>query len=643
MSEKKKAPYGSWASPITADQIVRGSVGLGQVVVDHGDLYWSESRPSEKGRVTIMRRGADGAVAEVLPSEFGARSRVHEYGGGSYTVSGGVVYFVCDSDQCIWRLAPGSDPAALTAAGTARYADLVVDAARNRGIAVREDHRAGLSEPENDLVAIDADGAVVSLAHGDDFYASPRLSPDGDQLAWLSWSHPNMPWDGTCLWLATLDESGAPLNPRIIAGGPAESIFQPSWSADGTLYFVSDRSGWWNLYCLEAGGETRAVCPMHAEFGLPQWAFCMSTYTHLPGGDILAAFVQHGTRALGRINPQSGEMRAVDTAYCDFDGVTALDAPEGCVAFLGASQTGAAQLVIHDLTRSDERVIRDSLDFALDPGDVSVAEAVSFKSDGGATAHGFYYSPQNSRFTGEGPPPLIVKSHGGPTGRTGDSFSLKIQYWTSRGFAVLDVNYRGSTGFGRAYRQALDGLWGVADVDDCVFGARYLVDRGLADDARLIITGGSAGGYTTLSALTFRDTFKAGASHYGIGDLTALAKDTHKFESRYLDRLVGPWPEADALYRARSPIEHAEGLDCPVIFFQGLDDKVVPPNQAQEMVAILREKGIPVAYIPFEGEGHGFRQAANIKRALEAELSFYGRVFGFEPADEIDPVEIWNL
>jgi dipeptidyl aminopeptidase/acylaminoacyl peptidase len=643
MSEKKIAPYGSWTSPITADQIVQGSVGLGQVVVDRGDLYWSESRPSEKGRVTIMWRGADGEIAEVLPPEFGARSRVHEYGGGSYTVSGGVVYFVRDSDQCVWRRVPGLDPVALTAAGPARYADLVVDGARDRIIAVREDHRAGLSEPENDLVAIGADGSVVTLAHGDDFYASPRLSPDGDQLTWLSWSHPNMPWDGTCLWLATLDESGAPQNPRIIAGGPMESIFQPSWSADGTLYFVSDRSGWWNLYCWEKNGEPRALRPMEAEFGLPQWAFGMSSYTHLPGGDILAAYVQQGTRALGRINPKTGALRAVDTAFCDFDGPKALDDSDGFVAFLGASQTGAAQLVIHDLATADERVIRNSLDFALDPGDVSVAEAVNFESEGGATAHGFYYPPQNSRFTGEGPPPLIVKSHGGPTGRTGDSFSLKIQYWTSRGFAVLDVNYRGSTGFGRAYRQALDGVWGVADVDDCMFGAQYLVDRGLADPARLIITGGSAGGYTTLSALTFRDTFKAGASHYGIGDLTALAKDTHKFESRYLDRLVGPWPEAESLYRARSPIEHAEGLDCPVIFFQGLDDKVVPPNQAEEMVAVLREKGIPVAYIPFEGEGHGFRQAASIKRALEAELSFYGRVFDFAPADKIDPVEIWNL
>lgn len=652
-TDKTMAPYGAWASPITADQIVGGSIGLGQIVVDGDTVYWAESRPSEKGRVTIMRREASGEVAEILPPDFGVRSRVHEYGGGAYTVSDGVAYFVRDKDQRVWRLQPGELPTALTEKGTARYADLTVDGARGRVIAVREDHREGLAEAENDLVAINFSGGITVLARGDDFYASPCLSPDGAQLAWLSWSHPNMPWDGTSLWLADLDEAGAPTpdptNARVIAGGADESIFQPSWapaslspaslSPDNVLYFVSDKSGWWNLYAHE-GGAARAVCPMEADFGRPQWAFGMSAYAHLETGGIVASFSQNGARSMGLVDPVRGEIQILGTPYCEFDGITAMGA---AVVFISASQTDAARLVILADGGVDSVVVRHSLDFAIDPGDVSCAEAVMFPTEGGGQAHGFYYPPANRNFTGEGAPPLIVKSHGGPTGQTSDAFSLKIQYWTSRGFAVLDVNYRGSTGYGRAYRRLLDGVWGVADVEDCVHGARWLVDQGRADGDRLIITGGSAGGYTTLSALTFHNTFKAGASHYGIGDLTALAKDTHKFESRYLDRLVGPWPEAEALYRARSPIEHADGLDCPVIFFQGLDDKVVPPNQAEAMVAVLKDKGIPVAYVPFVSEGHGFRQAANIKRALEAELYFYGRVFGFDPADDIDPVEIANL
>jgi dipeptidyl aminopeptidase/acylaminoacyl peptidase len=638
MTEKTIAPYGAWASPITADQIVQGSVGLGQIVVDDRDLYWSESRPSEKGRVTLMRRDAAGEVAEVLPPDFSMRSRVHEYGGGAYTVSNGVVYFVRDWDQCVWRMASGNTPEALTLGGTSRYADLVVDG--DRVIAVREDHRAGLSEPENDLVAIAGSGAskgsISVLASGDDFYASPCVSPDGTQLAWLSWSHPNMPWDGTKLWLSDSKGEGA----RVVTGGADESIFQPSWAPDGTLYFVSDKSGWWNLYAYGSEDSVRDICPMEADFGRPQWAFGISAYAHLDSGGIVATFSQNGARSMGLVDPARGEVQILGTPYCEFDGVTAMGED---VVFLSASQTDAARLVLLKEGGVESVVVRLSLDFVVDPHDISCAEAIEFPTEGGVTAHGFYYAPTNCRFSGEGPPPLIVKSHGGPTGQSSESFSLKIQYWTSRGFAVLDVNYRGSTGYGRAYRRMLDGAWGVVDVDDCVYGARWLVDQGHVDGERLIITGGSAGGYTTLSALTFRNTFKAGASHYGIGDLTALAKDTHKFEGRYLDRLVGPWPDSEALYRARSPIEHADGLDCPVIFFQGLDDKVVPPNQAEEMVAVLRDKGIPVAYVPFAGEGHGFRQAVNIKRALEAELYFYGRVFGFTPADKMAAVEISNL
>jgi len=640
MPEPTIAPFGAWKSSITADMIVGETVGLGSICCDGDDLYWSELRPAEKGRMVICRRDSSGAFADVTPPEFNVRSRVHEYGGGSYTVSGGSVLFCNAVDQRLYRQDSGGDPRPITPEGPWRYADTRVDGARRRVIAIREDHDDTLDEPANALVAISFDGNVTVLADGADFYAAPRLSPDGGRLAWLTWDHPDMPWDCCRLWLADVSDDGSLTEP-VQLSGDGEAVFQPEWSPDGILHFASDKTGWWNLYRWH-GERAEAVCPKDAEFGLPQWVFGMTTYGFDGLNGIVTTYCEDGRWRLGRIDRAAGTLAVVETPYCDFGGLKVTDK---FVCFIAGHSSEPPSLVSLDLSSGAVETIRRSTEAAIDPGQVSKAEAIRFPANGDEESYGFYYPPANTGFKApEGAlPPLIVKSHGGPTGQTGESLNLKIQYWTSRGFAVLDVNYRGSTGYGRAYREKLRGQWGIADVDDCIAGAEFLVGQGKVDGDRLIITGGSAGGYTTLCALTFRDTFKAGASHYGIGDLSTLATDTHKFESRYLDRLIGLWPEAEAVYRARSPIHFAEKLDCPVIFFQGLDDKVVPPNQAEAMVTVLREKGTPVAYCPFEGEGHGFRQAANMKRALDGELYFYGRIFGFTPADDLAPVAIENL
>ena len=642
LTRRQIALYGAWKSPITADSISGGSIGFAQVELDGEDVYWLEQRPAEAGRVAIMRRAADGELSEVIPAEFSARSRVHEYGGGSFTVRGGTIWFTSNADQRVWMAEPGSAPRPLTPEGKTRHADFTVDAARRRLICVCEDHdREG--EPENLLVLITFDGGYVKLHRGRDFYGAPRLSPDGSRLAWVCWDHPNMPWEGTELWVADLGGDSRLGNARRVAGGPTESIFQPEWSPDGQLHFVSDRTGWWNLYRWTGRAEeAEALCPMEAESGQGFWQFGMATYGFTGDGDIVMAVAEQGEWRLCRLPPGENTPHDIDLPFADYYGVRA---GGGRVAFIAAGDREPSSVVLYDAAADSHEAIKQSSAIAIDPGYLSAPEAVSFPTGGGDTAHGFLYMPANRDFASpDGElPPLIVKGHGGPTSQARRGLNLKIQYWTSRGFAYLDVNYRGSTGFGTEYRRKLDGQWGVADVEDCVAGARRLAEQGRVDGDRLLISGGSAGGYTVLAALTFHDVFKAGASHYGIGDLMALADDTHKFESRYVDRLVGPLPEAEALWRDRSPINHTDRLNCPVIFFQGLDDKVVPPNQAEAMVAALRAKGIPVAYVPFEGEGHGFGKAENIKRALEGELYFYGRVFGFDPADEIEPVEIENL
>lgn len=628
------APYGSWQSPITSDLIVAGTIGLGDLAIDGDVLYWTELRPTEKGRSVLVRDGR-----EVTPAPWNVRSRAHEYGGAAFTVHQGTTYFVNNGDQRIYRQVGEQPPEPLTLeTATDRYADLVVDAERERLICICEDHQ---SDVVNTLVSVDlsATGSPQTLDQGHDFYASPCLSPDGSQLAWLTWDHPNMPWDGTELWLATVMPDGTLSQPQQIAGGPEESVFQPQWSPDGQLYFVSDRTGWWNLYRWNST-EVEPLCQMEAEFGLPQWVFGMSTYGFISATKLLCAYNCQGQWRLGCL--EDGKLTEIETSYTDISG---LKVGATFATFKGSSPTTATEIVRLNLQTHQCTVVQSASQLNLDSGYLSVPDLLEFPTENGLTAYGFYYPPTNQDYQGPADerPPLLVKSHGGPTAATSSSLSLKIQYWTSRGFAVLDVNYGGSTGYGRAYQHRLRDQWGIVDVDDCVNGARYLAEQGKVDRDRMTITGSSAGGYTTLAALTFKDVFKAGASYYGIGDLEALAKDTHKFEARYLDRLIGPYPERQDLYQARSPIHHVEQLSCPVIFLQGLEDKVVPPNQAEAMVNALKAKGIPVAYVTFPEEQHGFRQAENIKRALDSELYFYSRVFGFAIADAVTAVEIANL
>jgi dipeptidyl aminopeptidase/acylaminoacyl peptidase len=641
--KRQVAPYGSWKSPITSELIVSETIGLGEIKLDGDDVYWAEMRPSEKGRTVIVRRTPDGNTVDVTPDPFNARTRVHEYGGGAYLVADGVVYFSNFADQRLYRQTLGSRPQPLTPEKDFRYADSVLDRRRNRLICVREDHTEAGREAVNTIVGLDLawGGEGNVLVSGNDFYSSPRLSPDGSRLAWLAWNHPNMPWDGTELWVGEIKDDGALGRTERVAGGVEESIFQPEWSPDSVLCFVSDRTGWWNLYRWRVW-YVEPMSEMDAEFGKPQWGFGMSTYAFESATRIVCSYTERGTWRLAMLDTETRRLEPLETPYTEIGSVRA--AP-GRAVFIGGSPTEPSSVVQLDLDTRHAEVLRRSANVTVDAGYLTTPQAVEFPTENGLTAHAFFYPPQNRDYTAPADerPPLLVISHGGPTAATSTALNLGIQHWTSRGIAVLDVNYGGSTGYGRAYRERLNDQWGRVDVDDCVNGARYLVERGLVDENRLAIRGGSAGGYTTLAALTFRDVFKAGASYFGVSDLEALTEDTHKFESRYSDRLIGPHPARRDLYIERSPIHFTDRLSCPVILFQGLEDKIVPPNQAEMMVEALRAKGLPVAYVPFEGEQHGFRQATNIKRALDAELYFYSRIFGFALADPVEPVVIENL
>jgi len=638
------ASYGSWLSPVTAELVAAGGIVLSEVMVDGTDLYWTELRPTEGGRKVIVRRDAGGRTVDITPHPFNARTRVHEYGGGDFLIAEGSVCFSNFADQRLYRVDPGTSPEPFSPPGPYRYADGIPDRVRRRIICVREDHTPGEQDARNTLVALPiGDGAAAVLVEGADFYSSPRLSPDGARLAWLSWNHPNMPWDGTELWVAPFQADGSLGPAEQVAGGSDESIFQPEWSADGTLYFISDRTGWWNLYRWRASQRTvDALAPMEAEFGRPQWVFRLSTYGFVGPQTVVCAFTSGGRWRLALLDTQSRRLEVVDQPYTDLSHVT--PGPDG-VYFIGASPTQPPSLVRLDLKTHATEVVRASRPTTVDAGYLSIPEAIEFPTEGGLSAHAWFYPPANRDFAGprDTRPPLLVISHGGPTSFSPALLRFDIQYWTSRGFAVVDVNYGGSTGYGRAYRNRLRGQWGVVDVDDCVHAARHLVNRGLVDPERLAIRGGSAGGYTTLCALAFRNIFHAGASYFGVSDLEAMHRDTHKFESQYDQRLIGPWPARTDLYRERSPVHYADRITAPVIFFQGLEDKVVPPNQSEMMVDALRAKGVPVAYVAFEGEQHGFRKAETIRRTLEAELYFYSRIFGFAPAEPIRPVPIENL
>ena len=629
------AAYGTWPSPITPELLTQAQIGLSGPVLDQGEIYWLEGRPEEGGRQVLVRMSQGRAIDDLTPAPFNVRTRVHEYGGGAVAVGGGLILASNFADQRLYRLHAGSPPVPLTPESERklRYADAVIDQNGRYAYAVREDHRTG-GEAANTIVRIDIereDDPGSILVEGHDFFSAPRLSPDGRKLAWLSWDHPNMPWDGTELWLADIREDGSLEAITKVAGGENEAVVQPKFAPDGSLYFVSDRSGWWNLYRHRLD-ETAPICPMEAEFGAPAWGFGQSTFGFLSENRLLAGFYQSGRWQLMSINPENGATDAVPFPFISLSG---LSLHQGKAFMRVGAVDAQAAIICLDPEDGSFEVLKSAGEMPIDRSLVSVPESLAFPSENGETAFAFYYPPNNPDY--EAPdgeqPPLIVKSHGGPTGNTSSQFNLATQFWTSRGFAVCDVDYGGSTGYGRAYRERLNGRWGEVDVLDCTHAARFLVSTGRADEARLAITGGSAGGFTTLAALTFDDVFKAGASHYGVSDLEALAKETHKFESRYLDRLIGPYPEAIDVYKARSPIHHVDRLTSPMIFFQGLEDVIVPPNQAETMVEALRGKGIPVAYLSFEGEQHGFRKAETIQKVRRAELAFYGRVFGFEPAD----------
>ena len=635
---KQALPGGSWASPISFESLVEGAVTPSDLRACEGVLYWLESRPAEGGRLVVMCDDGSGA-RQLTGAPFNVRTRVHEYGGAPYAVAGGTIWFSNFADQRLHVLAPGGEARALTPEGY-RYAD-AAPLAGGGLVAVREDH-TDPEEVKNTVVRLAGPaGEAGQVLFGDsDFVAYPRPSPDGERLAFVAWDHPNMPWDTTSLYVGELAD-GSLAGLQRIAGGDEESVIDPKWAADGSLWFVSDRIGWWNLYRWD-GAETHAVLAQDAEFGGPLWVFGQSNYALLPGGRALARHGGEGRDRLVLIEA-GGRAREIPAPFLECGALHPLEATRVAMLAGFADQTPAVVTV--DVESGEMVVVRRPSPARTDPACISAAQPISFPSANGRTAHGLYYPPANGAFElPEGqPPPLIVQAHGGPTARAGASFSLSTQFWTSRGFALVDVDYGGSSGYGRAYRQALNGQWGVVDVEDVIAAAEFLIRTGRADLKRIAIHGGSAGGFTVLAALAQSEVFSAGGDFYGVSDLEALARDTHKFESRYLDTLIGPYPQEQVLYQARSPINHLDRFKTPLIILQGADDPVVPPNQAVLILQALRERQVPVAYLEFAGEAHGFRKSETIIAAKQAELGFYGRVLGFTPADELPDVEIENL
>ena len=636
------AAYGTWKSPIDSKLIAGKTLRLGQPRLFDETIYWVESRPLEKGRSVLVKCARGGKPVDVTPAPFSAQTYVNGYGGGVYTVYEDRVWFVEKSDRAIYEITSREEPKKIFQQDGMQFADLRYDPQRKRIICIGEHDDNQRKEPENFLAAIDIQTGNLAVLHsGYDFYSSPRVNKNNDKLAWLAWDHPNMPWDGTDLLLADIDETGELVETRRVAGGKDEAIFQPEWLNAEELVYVSDRSNWWNLYRWN-GTDSEALTNLSAEFGLPHWVFGMSVYGFIDESTIACAWTADGVWHAGTVNLANKELRKFDLPY---NNIEHLHANEHGIAMLAGSAANPNSIVGVDAETKKPQVVRSAAAVKIDAGYISPAQAVAFPTGIDDTAYGLYYAPQNPEFAGHENelPPLLVKCHGGPTSATSGTLDLKIQYWTSRGFAVLDVNYRGSTGYGRDYRRKLYGQWGVFDVEDCINGAKFLAGQGLADPERMLISGSSAGGYTVLCALTFHDVFAAGASYYGIGELKSAMMDTEKFESRYGESLIGPPHDAADLWRARSPLYSAEKLSRPVIFFQGMEDEIVLPDQAERMVSAMRNNGIAVAYIAFPGEGHGFRQGDTIQRAIDSELYFYGKILGFEPAGELPEVCIENL
>lgn len=634
----KTAAFGSWPSQLNAEQVARQAQPPREMIARGDDLYWLEPCTLQQGRTRIMGSFSGGHPRELLPAGFDCRSRVHEYGGGAYTVTQdtGLLYFSNALDNQIYQWQVGSDaqPQRLSCGDTGlRFASLALDSHHSRLLAVAEDHRAD-GEAINSIVALrqDGDSTALQLVAGEDFYSSPLPSPDGRQLCWVSWSHPDMPWDSSSLWLASLDSEGIG-SARRIAGGPGESVCQPLWSPTGVLHFLADRTGWWNLYRWR-NCEAEPLAPSSSEFAAPPWVFGQSNYCFDGDRSIIASHCRDGIWQLTKVDCASGKVEELDSPYHQ---INQLCPGQGKCWLIGATVQRETEIASFTVGRPVFEPMH--VNEVANKECASEAQPICYITDTDQQAHGFFYPPVNTcvEIPIDELPPLLVIAHGGPTGAASPGYNAALQFWTSRGFAVLAVNYRGSANYGRSFRQQLNGQWGVADAVDCVAGAQYLAREGLVDPRRMAIRGNSAGGFTVLSALAFHDVFAAGASYYGVSDLERLAMDTHKFESRYMDALLGPLPECSDIYRKRSPLHHAQQINCPVIFFQGLEDKIVPPNQTREMAAALRERQIPVTEINFEGEAHGFRRADNIVAALLAELHFYGRIFGFQPADPLPP------
>lgn len=622
-------PFGAWTSPIGADLITGGQVGLAEVVVDGADVFWLESRADDGGRTSLWRESA-GHRSEVTPGHY-VRSVVHEYGGGAFDVADGVVVFSSFPDDVVWKVQEGGEAVPLTD-GSKRYAGFRVRPDLDLVLAVREDHTADADEPVASIVALTLSGGQETvLVTGADFYGGIAAGPDG-RLAWCEWDHPNMPWDTTCIRTARLVGTEV-VDIETAVHTEGVSAVHPAWFPDGRLVLLSDESGFWNFNVFDGN----SVTPLHAhpaDFCGPAWQLVRGPFAVLDNERILCTWLERGIAQLGCL--QDGELEPLPTNQVSVDALAA--SPERTAALVGYA-TRPREIV--DILRpsGEMRPLRVSATVELDPAYLSTAQPISV---GTPPVHAWYYPPTNPRHRGleDELPPLRVLSHGGPTAFSPPALRLEYQYWTSRGYAIVDVNYGGSTGYGREYRNRLKGQWGIVDVADCVTVARELAVAGLGDPERTYIEGGSAGGYTTLRALTSSTAFAAGISYFGVADLAALARDTHKFESRYLDGLIGRWPEDQAVYADRSPIHHLDQLAAPMLILQGTEDKVVPPNQAQEMATAVRGKGLPCALVLFQGEGHGFRKAASIRRSLEASQSFLGQVFGFTPADSLEGVDL---
>ncbi|MDE2147929.1 MAG: S9 family peptidase [Burkholderiales bacterium] len=649
MTPSRPLPCGAWPSPLSPERAAAGGVSLAYAGATGGRLLWIEGRPAERGRSVLMAREPDGRVHEPLPAEANVRSRVHEYGGLPWAaVAAGLVVAQFDDQRLYLHPHPGGGaPMPLTPPGC-RWADACTAPDGRTLVAVREDHRAP-GEPANALVALDTGrpGEAGTVLYGaSDFVAAPQFSADGRRLAFIAWDHPAMPWDASRLLVGEFAD-GALANVQAVAGGPGESVIEPRWDGDGSLYFLSDRTGWWNLYRWR-DGRVQAVTALQAEIGAPLWQLGQASYALGGDGRALLRIGRGAVDTLARLDLASGALTELALPYVAYASVGLLDADTGCA--IAAAVDDLPVLITIDLRRGTQAVVRASGDAPLAPEAVSVAEAVEFATapgpDGAArTAQAWYYPP---RLPGCEPQPgerapLMVLLHGGPTSQAGPAFKTGVQFWTTRGWAVVDVNYGGSSGWGRAYRERLRGQWGVVDLQDAVAAVDHLVAAGRADGSRVVIRGGSAGGYTVLSGLAFTQRFAAGINYYGVADLEGLAADTHKFESRYLDALVAPLPQGREVYRQRSPVHHMQRCKAALITFQGSDDRAVPPAQSRAIVAAAREAGCPVAYLEFEGEGHGFRQAATLVRALQAELAFLGRVLGYTPAEALPALEIENL